>query len=269
VTVFFAAVFAGLVAVFVTRLVERLGGRLGGVLGTLPTTIVPAAGGIWLADQDPASLATAMAAVPAGMLVDAGFLYVWRALPPRLPAWSLPARLAAVSICSLGLWAILAAGALALLQALLIRDIPPVLAAVGFTVAHVLIGLAACAAPREAPRGTKPVGAGMLVVRGLLAAVAIAISVTLAEVGSPAIAGLASVFPAIFLTTMVSLWWSQGEAVHAGAVGPMMLGGAAVSGYAIFATLSLPSLGVVGGSLTAWLAASALFTLPSAWWLTR
>jgi hypothetical protein len=46
-------------------------------------------------------------------------------------------------------------------------------------------------------------------------------------------AGLASAFPAIYGTTMVSLWWSQGSHVQSGAVGPMILGGTAVSGFAM------------------------------------
>ena len=44
--------------------------------------------------------------------------------------------------------------------------------------------------------------------------------------------GLASVFPAIFLTTMVALWFSQDSSVSIGAAGPMMLGGA--SGCSFF-----------------------------------
>ncbi|TNE92373.1 MAG: hypothetical protein EP330_01595 [Deltaproteobacteria bacterium] len=252
-----------------TRLVETFGGRLGGVLGTLPTTIVPAAGGIWLANPDPSALATAMAAVPAGMLVDAGFLYVWRALPPRLPGWSLALRLAVVSAASLTVWAVLALGALAVVEAVLGTGASPALLGAAFTATHVLVGVLACLAPREAPKGKKPVRFGTLVLRGGLAAVAIGVSVLIASLGNPALAGVASVFPAIFLTTMVSLWWSQGEAVPAGAVGPMMLGGAAVSGYALVATFTLPSLGVAAGSVVAWVAAATLFTAPSAWWLSR
>ena len=60
-------------------------------------------------------------------------------------------------------------------------------------------------------------------------------------------AGLASTFPAIFLTTMVSLWISQGQAVTQGAAGPMMLGGLAVVGYSMMYTLIEPIFGVALG----------------------
>ena len=46
----------------------------------------------------------------------------------------------------------------------------------------------------------------------------------IARLGGSIAAGVTAVFPAIFMTTMISLWLSQGEAVQVGAVGPMMLG---------------------------------------------
>ena len=91
----------------------------------------------------------------------------------------------------------------------------------------------------------------------------------LAQVGGPFLAGLAAVFPAIFLTTMVSLWMSQGEAVQIGAVGPMMLGSGSVSFYAVFAAWALPALGALPGAAAAWLAAVCLVTAPAWWWLHR
>ena len=63
----------------------------------------------------------------------------------------------------------------------------------------------------------------MHICRGLLAALAIGFSVSMAQL-SELVAGVMSTFPAMFLTTMVGLWISQSEAVQAGAVGPMMLG---------------------------------------------
>jgi hypothetical protein len=80
---------------------------------------------------------------------------------------------------------------------------------------------------------------------------------------------MASVFPVIFLTTMVSLWLSQGEAVQSGAVGPMMLGSTAVSAFALLAAFTLPALGVVGGSVVSWLGAVCLVSLPAAAWVRR
>ena len=76
-------------------------------------------------------------------------------------------------------------------------------------------------------------------------------------------------FPAIFLTSMVSVWWSQGRAVSAGAVGPMMLGSASVAAYALIAAFTLPALGPVLGVVSAWILAVGGVTLPSNAWVAR
>lgn len=254
-------------AIAVTRAVELLGGRVGGLIATLPTTIVPATAGIWLVAPDPRALAIAMSTVPVGMLVDAGFLWLWRVLPGRLPRLGLPALLALTTLLTLSAWAAAAAAALVVVDGLMQAGMAPLQVGGLFTAVHVVVGVAACLTPLEAPKGREPVGWLALLVRGALAAVAIGVSVQIAALGSPAVAGIASIFPAIFLTTMVSLWWSQGQAVPAGAVGPMMLGATAVSGYALFATLLLPALGLVAGSLVSWILAATVFTVPSALWL--
>jgi hypothetical protein len=141
--------------------------------------------------------------------------------------------------------------------------------AVGTTLLLAAIGIVACLRPLHAPKGLRSVGSGTLAARGLLAGCSIAVSVSIAQNGGAFAAGIASVFPAIFLTTMISLWLSQGEAVPAGAVGPMMLGSTSVAAYAIFASQSLPALGPFFGSIVAWIAAASLVTLPASAWLSR
>ena len=96
-----------------------------------------------------------------------------------------------------------------------------------------------------------------------MAAVAIGIAVWLAGLGYPLLAGLASVFPAIFLTSMVALWLAQGPTVPQGAAGPMMLGGASVAVYANLAMWSLPAHGVVVGSLLAGLGSVLGWSVPA------
>ena len=48
--IFLSAFFAGLVAILATVAIEKYGGVIGGIFGTVPTTIVPAAAFIWIAD---------------------------------------------------------------------------------------------------------------------------------------------------------------------------------------------------------------------------
>lgn len=263
------ALFAGGVAIAVTVAVERWGGRIGGLLGTLPSTIVPAAVGILSESSDPEAFRVAMYATPLGMLVNAAFLWTWRALPPRLPARSLRVRLALMVIASLLTWAVAARAALALLSS--VQEAGFAAGAVGAGGLGLLVGAGALACLRNppSPKGRNRVGLATLAARGVLAGVAIAVAVLFARYGGPVAAGLASTFPAIFLTTMVSLWLSQGEAVQAGAVGPMMLGSGSVAAFALFAAWTMPALGPALGAAVAWVLAAGLVTVPAWWWLGR
>jgi hypothetical protein len=259
------ALLAGLVAVLATVAIERWGGVVGGLLGTLPTTIVPASIGI-AGNTDAAGFADAMYAVPVGMLIDVIFLSLWRLIPPRLPPWRPGARLAATAGVALATWLSAASAAVLLLDGLRLDGS---LAWLGLTTTGLMIavGVAACLDRPPAPGGTRPVGPLTLAARGTLAAAAIAAAVSLAAVGGALAAGIASVFPAIFLTTMVSLWISQGETVPSGAVGPMMLGASSVAAYALLTTLAVPALGIAAGAAVAWLGAAAAVTLPAWYWL--
>lgn len=267
-SVLLPALFAGVVAIGVTVAIERWGGRLGGILGTLPTTIVPASIGILGTAPSLAAYRDAMLSVPAGMLLNALFLWLWRFLPPRLPRTGLGLRLTLMVSLSLGTW-FLGAGAL-VLGGQWWRDqgLPILALGLGTTVLIVGVGVGACLRPLPSPRGTRRVGPAILLGRGLLAAVAIGLSVLIASTGQDLLAGMASVFPAIFLTTMVSLWLSQGEAVPVGAVGPMMLGSASVAVYALLAATTLPALGTVLGTLAAWILAVLLTSIPAGLWLS-
>ena len=75
--------------------------------------------------------------------------------------------------------------------------------------------------------------------RGIAAGAAIFIALLLASLNS-LIGGIVSVFPSIFLTTMVSLHISQPVGVVLGAAGPMMLGSTAVPVFALAYSLIFP-----------------------------
>lgn len=261
------ALLAGLVAIGATVAIERWGGVVGGLLSTLPTTIVPASLGIWDTSADSRAFAEAMAAVAPGMLLDVVFLYLWRALPPRLPEVGPRAALGLMLAATLGFW--LGGANLIVLggRAWSGAGGDPVLLGALTLLAMIALGLLATWTPRPAPRGSRRVGPVVLVARGLLAAAAIAFSVWLAGVGGAFAAGVASVFPAIFITTMVALWISQGVVVQGGAVGPMMLGASSVAAYALLAAFAFPQAGPWLGGLVAWLAAVAVTSAPAYLWI--
>jgi len=117
--------------------------------------------------------------------------------------------------------------------------------------------------PQKAPKGKNSVTKKVLLMRGLAAATAIGIAVQLSSMGQPIIAGLASVFPAIFLTTMVALWMAQGSDVPTGAAGPMMLGGSSVAVYSLIAPWALPVNGIILGTLICWFGAVITTSIPA------
>lgn len=262
------AALAGLAAIGVTVAIERLGGRLGGLIGTLPSTIVPASIGIAQQSATVLDFQAALYITPAGMFLNALFLYLWRALPPRLPQrWGLGARLATMTLISLSAWIV--AAVLVVLGVRLLRAQGSSLAWFGWVTTGLiaLVGVMACLQNPPAPRGKRSVGLLTLLARGTLAAAAIGASVALAAFGGPLAAGVAAIFPAIFLTTMIAVWLSQGEAVQSGAVGPMMLGSTSVALFSVLSASWVPTMGLSAGTALAWVAAACGATLPAWFWL--
>lgn len=246
------ALFSGMVAIFVTRVIERLGGLLGGIVGTLPTTIVPAAIGIWDQSHDVEGFRQAMYGTPPAMFLSALFLASWKYLPPRLPAWPPAWRLGIVITLSLCAWCL---GASMLVLGLS-RSGASALLAVAATVAIPAVGLWAMRHGEGASARPRRIPATVLLARGAGAALAIFCAVWIARMGGGLAAGVAAVFPAIFLTTMVALSLAHGDAVTAGAVGPMMVGSTSVAVFALTASLALPVLGPWRGTPLAWCVAT-------------
>ena len=261
-TILLSALFAGIVAVLVTVAIEKWGGIVGGVLGTLPTTIVPAAIGMYL-EAGSQDLATSMSLIPFWMLLNALFVASWVVYPRINP----DATLTKMIFVSLGFWSFLAIFMTISLTESLNYFSELSVGIAGF-VCLVCLGLWMTWIPIKAPRGKNSVTKQVLVMRGLAAATAIGIAVQFASMGLPIVAGLASVFPAIFLTTMVALWISQGADVPTGAAGPMMLGGSSVGMYSLIAPYALPEHGIYLGSAICWIASVCLTSLPAYAWLS-
>ena len=257
-SVLLSALFAGLVATGVTLAIERWGGLVGGVLGTVPSTIVPAAAGMHLSgSQD--ELLQSMAIVPLGMLLNALFLGVWVMLPNHL---STRRPLLVTTLVSLIVWACAGVALLAVIGKATSQGVSHW--TIGFIGLFLLIALAVRfnLQARPTPKGSRQVQWPVLVGRGGAAAFAIGCAVWLSSQGLPLLAGLAAVFPAIFLTSMVALWLAQGETVPQGAAGPMMLGGVSVAVYALVVMWSIPALGPVSGSVLAWFVAVGGWSYP-------
>ena len=255
-----SALLAGVVATAVTVAIEKWGGLVGGLLGTAPSTIVPAGIGMYLAGGE-AALMASMSIVPLGMLLNALFLGAWLVLPRWMANTSRP--LLWTSLGALVFWAVLGLLMLVLVDEVLSANMDERALALLGSALLFITAVVFNRRPNPTPKGTNAVSKTVLTARGTMAAIAIGIAVWLAGLGYPLLAGLASVFPAIFLTSMVALWLAQGPTVPQGAAGPMMLGGASVAVYANLAMWSLPAYGVVMGSLVAWVGSVLGWSIPT------
>lgn len=81
----FVALYAGFVAIEVTVAIEKFGGLVGGVLGSTPIMILPAAFRIAVHAPTQQEFKKPMLSVPVGVLLTAGFLLLWKHVPPKLP----------------------------------------------------------------------------------------------------------------------------------------------------------------------------------------
>ena len=255
-----SALLAGVVATAVTVAIEKWGGLVGGLLGTAPSTIVPAGIGMYLAGGE-AALMASMSIVPLGMLLNALFLGAWLVLPRWMANTSRP--LLWTSLGALMFWAVLGLLMLVLVDEVLSANMDERALALFGSALLFITAVVFNRRPNPTPKGTNAVSKTVLTARGTMAAIAIGIAVWLAGLGYPLLAGLASVFPAIFLTSMVALWLAQGPTVPQGEAGPMMLGGASVAVYANLAMWSLPAYGVVMGSLVAWVGSVLGWSIPT------
>ena len=264
-----SSLMAGIVAILATVFIERRGGAIGGII-TLPTTIVPASIGIWIGvNGDIISFTAAMSMVPIGMLLNVLFLGSWRILPRYLEN-KFPEKylVIAVAISSVIFWLVTAVLSTNMVEEIS-NFIDPIFIGFIAMIFGFIIGYSAVSKGGRAPSGSNSVSLFSIMMRGIAAGGAIGLSVWIAGLGLPFISGVVSVFPAIFLTTMVSLWLAQGRAVPEGATGPMMLGSSSVSIYALICILFFPTFGVWVGSIVCWILSVIFYSVPIGVWTWR
>ena len=254
------AILAGIVAILVTLAIERFGGLVGGVLGTIPSTIIPAAAGVYHIDGKE-GLLSSMSIVPLAMMVNGIFLGVWIILPKYISDKKSP--LFMTTIASILTWAIFAYLALKIADYSVSLDISPAILGISGLICLILLSIFFNIQTRPSPKGDNKVPVLILSIRGIAAAIAIGLALVLAQIAQPLVAGLASAFPAIFLTSMVALWISQGVTVPQGAAAPMMLGGASVAVYSLVVMWAIPGYGIIIGSIISWIVSVGLWSAPA------
>ena len=266
-------VLAGLATTATTVVIEKFGGIIGGVFGTFPITLILASVGMLvnLVEQhpDPAdideihhSFEVSMFSYPIGLLATTMLVLVWQNLPKFLPVKSSDRKALTMLAISIVFWLAVSTAlvfALPHLDTVVDRKISGAVS-LGIIALTGIISTFSRYIP--APAGKKKATVWVLMARGVFAGVAIFVGVVLAKFGGPTLGGIASVFPAVFLTSMTSVWLAQGEQVAMGATNSLMLGFLSTGVYCFSASfLCFTSLGMVGGVLVASLASIVYNTL--------
>jgi hypothetical protein len=219
--------------------------------------------------KDTVDLSQALFIVPVGMAIDCTFLYIWRTLPrfALIDRLSFHKKLVTLTALCLLSWFVLATCAELSIAAVTRNRLVPIEAiGVSFFVVSTLCGVAVVVLqPLPDPKAAKPVRKRTYFFRSLAAAAAIGASVLLASLDS-SLGGIFSTFPAIFVTTCVSLTLSHGGfEVSNGSTGPLILGCQSVSGYAMLFALLHPALVEALGRASP--AAATALAVPLCWLL--
>lgn len=226
------------VVILITVLAERYGTKAGGILGTLPSTIVVAFLFIAL-NKGTAFAARAAVVVPAEMGINIVFLFIFSLLAHR----SVYGALA----LSLFIWMLLS-------FILYMAELENIALSMVVYFAVMLSAFFFLEKRKRVPSSGRVAvhySATKLLFRGVFAGIVIAIAVALANIGEM-MSGIFSVFPAIFLSTMLIFIREHGPAFTGSMGKAMILGTLSVMSYGVCIHFFYPTAGIWVGSAAAY-----------------
>jgi len=234
----FQFVLPFLLSAIVVVIIERYGTKAGGIIGTLPSTMVVAF--VLIALNNGVDFASnSVAIVPAEMGINILFLFVFVLL-------SRHSMYVAVT-ASLVLWAVASAA----IFSLNVDNIFLSVAIYSFLMIPSILFLEFFKRMPSSSRVAIRYTPLKILLRGLLAGTVVAIAVSLANV-SAALSGISSVFPAIFLSTMVIFVMEHGPDFAGAMAKSMIFGTPTIIGYAASIHFLYPILGILWGTVAAY-----------------
>ncbi|MCX6664758.1 MAG: DUF3147 family protein [Euryarchaeota archaeon] len=232
-------IFSALVVIVITIVAERYGTKIGGLIGTLPTTVVIAL--LFIGLNRGEVFASEVASItPAGMGINLVFLCVFVLLAKK----SLLLALA----CSLASWVLLASILffLPITNIFLSLFIYLMFLVCTFIVLEYWKKISSMESKKIHYTPMK------ILLRGLLAGVVIAVAVSFSSVGS-VLSGIFTVFPVVFLSTMVISVREHGSEFAGGIAKSMIVGSCSVVGFASAAYILYPIYGIMWGTIESFL----------------
>ena len=224
-----------IVVIAITLIAERYGTKIGGILGTLPSTIVIIFIFISL-DNSVEFASEAVAVVPAEMGINIVFLFIFSSLIRRFKYLTLA--------ISLSVWILLSF----VIFIIEIRDILASLSIYVTLLFFTFLYLEKICKIKSTGRLLITYTPLKILFRGLFAGIMTTVAILLANF-SDILSGIFSVFPSIFLSTMIIFLKDHGP-VFTGAIGKsMILGTPTVVSYAVSIHFLYPLLDIVWGTI--------------------
>ena len=215
------------IAILVALLIEKLGGALGSIIGTVPTTLIPAAYLIMTeaSSSEQEKVDSTLALVFGILATDIMFMPTWKILPPKLPKnWRNGYKVIVTTVVGLVLWFICAVATILVQSFLKTKGVSMWAISVTIVLFCAIFGACLCWNLPPTPAGKNKVKWYVHLCRGLAAFCALFICGIMSQMGLGVVAGAMGSFPAVFLTTMVSVSLSQSADVATGAIGPLIMG---------------------------------------------
>lgn len=240
----FPFVLSALVVIIITVIAEKYGTKIGGILGTLPSTIIIAF--IFIAlNKNLVFASKAAAVVPAEMAINLLFLLIFSTLAYKSSLLAL--------LGSLTFWSLLS-------TLLYLSQIDNILISILIYIAALIFCFTFLEKIKKIPSHQKVkvhYTTQKILLRGILAGTVIATAVFLSNINAT-LSGIFSIFPAIFLSTMVITVTEHGPRFTSGMAKSMMLGSQSVMTYVIAIYFLYPKLGILTGTIIAFIIAFIL-----------
>ena len=230
-------ILSATIATLITIIAERYGTKVGGIIGTLPSTIVIAF--VFIAiNRDVYFASRSVAVVPAEMGINVVFLFLLSILSYRSTYLAI--------VISLTVWVLLS-------SLLYILDMQNIFISLAIYVIALVFTFVVLERVKEIP-STYSVDVHYtpmkIIFRGLLAGTIVAIAVSLSNIGA-AISGIFSVFPVIFLSTMLISIREHGHDFASGIAKSMIFGTPSILAYVTAIYFLYPACGIFFGTIYA------------------
>ena len=232
-------ILSALIVIIITIIAEKYGTKVGGILGTLPSTIIIAF--IFISINKDVSFASRSAAVvPAEMAINLVFLVIVSTLAYRSLSFAL--------VVSLGIWGVLT-------TALYFSDITNIFISIilyALSLIFCFIYLEKIRKIESHKKVKVHYTKKKIVLRGILAGTVISTAVFFSNINST-LSGIFSIFPAIFLSTMIITYLEHGPVFTSGFAKSMIFGSQTVMSYVIAVHFLYPKFGLFYGTIYSFL----------------